>query len=150
VPPEWHSWLQHIRKEPPTNDLLMQNLTPPWKAVSSVGPFPGVSLNMCAIPAILRKPNWNSWGVQAIQHSETENRSLGGQSEGSRLDLTSHFQLLCYIAINNRHALSRFYRLRISLTINSAMARHEVRPGDSIPSKLTIGRDLLRSASPLG
>jgi len=105
---------------------------------------------MCVIPAILRKPNWNSWGVQAIQYSETENRSLGGQSEGSRLDLTSPFQLLCYIAINNRHALSRFYLLRISLTINSAMARHEVRPGDSIPSKLTIGRNLLRSASPLG
>jgi hypothetical protein len=33
VPPEWHSWIQHIRKDPPTRDLLMQKLTPPWKAV---------------------------------------------------------------------------------------------------------------------
>ncbi|KAF9535004.1 NADH ubiquinone oxidoreductase subunit NDUFA12-domain-containing protein [Crepidotus variabilis] len=32
VPPEWHSWLQHIRKEAPTNDPVIQNLTPPWKA----------------------------------------------------------------------------------------------------------------------
>ncbi|KAF9481980.1 NDUFA12-domain-containing protein [Pholiota conissans] len=32
VPPEWHSWISHIRTEPPTNDAVMQNLTPPWKA----------------------------------------------------------------------------------------------------------------------
>lgn len=36
VPPEWHSWIQHIRKDPPTNDPVMQNLTPPWKAVSFI------------------------------------------------------------------------------------------------------------------
>ncbi|KAF9569429.1 NDUFA12-domain-containing protein [Agrocybe pediades] len=32
VPPEWHSWIQHIRKDPPTNDVVLQNSTPPWKA----------------------------------------------------------------------------------------------------------------------
>ncbi|KAF8911856.1 NADH ubiquinone oxidoreductase subunit NDUFA12-domain-containing protein [Mucidula mucida] len=32
VPPEWHSWLQHIRKEAPTEDVVMQNMTPPWQA----------------------------------------------------------------------------------------------------------------------
>jgi len=32
VPPEWHAWIGHIRKEPPTEDTIMQNLTPPWKA----------------------------------------------------------------------------------------------------------------------
>ncbi|PPQ75539.1 hypothetical protein CVT26_012529 [Gymnopilus dilepis] len=32
VPPEWHSWLQHIRKDPPNQDSVMQHLSPPWKA----------------------------------------------------------------------------------------------------------------------
>jgi len=32
VPPEWHSWLSHIRKDPPAEDRAMQNLTPSWKA----------------------------------------------------------------------------------------------------------------------
>jgi len=32
VPPEWHSWLSHIRKEPPQEDSVMQNLSPSWKA----------------------------------------------------------------------------------------------------------------------
>jgi len=32
VPPEWHSWISHIRKDPPTNDPVLQNLSPPWKA----------------------------------------------------------------------------------------------------------------------
>ncbi|KIM45949.1 hypothetical protein M413DRAFT_441005 [Hebeloma cylindrosporum] len=32
IPPEWHSWISHIRKDPPTNDPVMQNLSPPWKA----------------------------------------------------------------------------------------------------------------------
>ncbi|EIN10482.1 NDUFA12-domain-containing protein [Punctularia strigosozonata HHB-11173 SS5] len=31
VPPEWHSWLSHIRKDPPSEDPVVQNLTPPWK-----------------------------------------------------------------------------------------------------------------------
>jgi len=30
VPAEWHSWITHIRKDPPTEDAVMQNLTPPW------------------------------------------------------------------------------------------------------------------------
>ncbi|KIK65629.1 hypothetical protein GYMLUDRAFT_158885 [Collybiopsis luxurians FD-317 M1] len=32
VPPEWHSWIHHIRKDPPTNDPVIQNLTLPWQA----------------------------------------------------------------------------------------------------------------------
>ena len=34
VPPEWHSWLSHIRKDPPHEDPMVQSSTPPWKAVS--------------------------------------------------------------------------------------------------------------------
>jgi NADH dehydrogenase (ubiquinone) 1 alpha subcomplex subunit 12 len=33
VPPEWHSWIHHIRKDPPAEDALMQNLSPTWKTV---------------------------------------------------------------------------------------------------------------------
>ena len=33
VPPEWHAWIHHIRKDPPVEDRVMQNLSPPWKAV---------------------------------------------------------------------------------------------------------------------
>lgn len=33
VPPEWHAWLSHIRKDPPQEDPVVQNLSPPWKAV---------------------------------------------------------------------------------------------------------------------
>lgn len=33
VPPEWHSWIHHIRKDAPTEDRIVQNLTPPWKTV---------------------------------------------------------------------------------------------------------------------
>jgi len=32
VPPEWHSWISHIRLDPPTEDKVMQNSSPPWKA----------------------------------------------------------------------------------------------------------------------
>lgn len=32
VPPEWHAWLHHIRKEPPTEDKVVQAVTPSWKA----------------------------------------------------------------------------------------------------------------------
>ncbi|OBZ76115.1 NADH dehydrogenase [ubiquinone] 1 alpha subcomplex subunit 12 [Grifola frondosa] len=31
VPAEWHSWISHIRKDPPPEDNVMQNLSPPWK-----------------------------------------------------------------------------------------------------------------------
>lgn len=34
VPPEWHSWIHHIRKDAPTDDVIMKQLSPPWKAVS--------------------------------------------------------------------------------------------------------------------
>jgi len=33
VPAEWHAWLSHIRKDPPPQDIVMQSLTPPWKAL---------------------------------------------------------------------------------------------------------------------
>jgi hypothetical protein len=33
VPAEWHSWLQHIRKQPPVEDPIMQQSVPKWKAV---------------------------------------------------------------------------------------------------------------------
>ncbi|KAF8591550.1 NDUFA12-domain-containing protein [Ramaria rubella] len=32
VPPEWHAWLLHIRKDPPPEDKVMHALTPSWKA----------------------------------------------------------------------------------------------------------------------
>ncbi|WVQ99931.1 hypothetical protein IAU59_007074 [Kwoniella sp. CBS 9459] len=31
VPPEWHSWLSHIRKDAPQEDPIVQSVTPPWK-----------------------------------------------------------------------------------------------------------------------
>ncbi|KAH7100582.1 NDUFA12-domain-containing protein [Auriculariales sp. MPI-PUGE-AT-0066] len=30
VPPEWHSWLQHIREQPPTQDTILQQARPAW------------------------------------------------------------------------------------------------------------------------
>jgi NADH ubiquinone oxidoreductase subunit NDUFA12 len=34
VPPEWHSWISHIRRDPPVEDKAIQRYTPPWKSVS--------------------------------------------------------------------------------------------------------------------
>ena len=34
VPPEWHSWIHHIRQSPPTEDAVVKSVTPPWQAVS--------------------------------------------------------------------------------------------------------------------
>ncbi|KAJ7591419.1 NADH ubiquinone oxidoreductase subunit NDUFA12-domain-containing protein [Mycena floridula] len=31
VPPEWHSWISHIRKEPPTADTVMQESVQKWQ-----------------------------------------------------------------------------------------------------------------------
>ncbi|KAF8665738.1 hypothetical protein AX16_000186 [Volvariella volvacea WC 439] len=31
VPPEWHSWLQHIRKDPPTEDPVMEKSQQSWQ-----------------------------------------------------------------------------------------------------------------------
>lgn len=31
VPPEWHSWLSHIRKDAPPNDPIMIASRPPWQ-----------------------------------------------------------------------------------------------------------------------
>ncbi|CED82174.1 ndufa12-domain-containing protein [Phaffia rhodozyma] len=30
IPPEWHSWINHIRKDPPTIDPIMKESTPTW------------------------------------------------------------------------------------------------------------------------
>ncbi|KAH8118485.1 NDUFA12-domain-containing protein [Phellopilus nigrolimitatus] len=32
IPSEWHSWITHIRKDPPPQDPVMVKSTPPWKA----------------------------------------------------------------------------------------------------------------------
>ncbi|KAH8920561.1 NDUFA12-domain-containing protein [Atractiella rhizophila] len=32
IPPEWHAWMHHMRREPPTEDEVMKRLTPAWKA----------------------------------------------------------------------------------------------------------------------
>ncbi|KAG0699880.1 hypothetical protein DFH29DRAFT_756048, partial [Suillus ampliporus] len=32
VPTKWHSWLSHIRLQSPTEDAVMRNLSPTWKA----------------------------------------------------------------------------------------------------------------------
>jgi hypothetical protein len=66
VPPEWHSWISHIRKDPPTEDALIQRSSPPWKAVSPasvmffaksdhssfVFPIPSFSLTMKTWPEL--------------------------------------------------------------------------------------------------
>ncbi|ELU41665.1 NAD dehydrogenase [Rhizoctonia solani AG-1 IA] len=31
LPPDWHSWLHHIRSEPPTTDKIMHESTQPWQ-----------------------------------------------------------------------------------------------------------------------
>lgn len=35
VPPEWHSWISHIRKDPPTEDSVMKAMEPRWEAAVS-------------------------------------------------------------------------------------------------------------------
>jgi NADH:ubiquinone oxidoreductase subunit len=37
--PEWHSWLHGIRKDPPTEDPIVQASRPPWLTVSSISNF---------------------------------------------------------------------------------------------------------------
>ncbi|KAF8605098.1 putative cell viability protein [Ceratobasidium sp. AG-I] len=32
VPPEWHSWVHHIRNLPPTEDKIMQESQRPWQS----------------------------------------------------------------------------------------------------------------------
>jgi len=32
VPPEWHSWISHIRKDPPAEDKILQGFKPKWQA----------------------------------------------------------------------------------------------------------------------
>ncbi|KAF7317094.1 NADH dehydrogenase [ubiquinone] 1 alpha subcomplex subunit [Mycena chlorophos] len=31
VPPEWHAWISHIRKDPPTEDPIVQASYQPWQ-----------------------------------------------------------------------------------------------------------------------
>ncbi|PLW07985.1 hypothetical protein PCANC_20114 [Puccinia coronata f. sp. avenae] len=35
VPPEWHSWLQHIRKDPPHLDPIVIQSRKPWQTVTT-------------------------------------------------------------------------------------------------------------------
>ena len=44
TPPEWHSWLTHIRKEPPTQDPIVKMSTQKWQAVSR----PSTRTSICA------------------------------------------------------------------------------------------------------
>ena len=39
IPPEWHSWLAHIRKDPPSEDPIIKASTPPWKTVRQLFPL---------------------------------------------------------------------------------------------------------------
>ncbi|CAH7668260.1 NADH ubiquinone oxidoreductase subunit NDUFA12-domain-containing protein [Phakopsora pachyrhizi] len=31
IPPEWHSWMSHVRKDPPTEDPVIQECRQPWQ-----------------------------------------------------------------------------------------------------------------------
>lgn len=47
VPAEWHSWIHHIRKDPPPADAIMQSSSPSWKAVRKLYFFnPAITLTM--------------------------------------------------------------------------------------------------------
>lgn len=39
MPPEWHSWLHHIRKDAPGEDPVVNASRPPWLAVSQSRPY---------------------------------------------------------------------------------------------------------------
>lgn len=36
VPPEWHSWLSHIRRDAPTIDPIVAASRQPWQTVRSL------------------------------------------------------------------------------------------------------------------
>ncbi|KAF8913730.1 NDUFA12-domain-containing protein [Gymnopilus junonius] len=40
VPPEWHSWISHIRKDPPNQDSVMQHLLLPGRRHSKLTYLP--------------------------------------------------------------------------------------------------------------
>ncbi|ORY35610.1 NDUFA12-domain-containing protein [Naematelia encephala] len=58
VPPEWHSWLTHIRKDPPTEDPIMQASTPPWK-IPYVENLTGTRGRFITYPTVV--PKINAW-----------------------------------------------------------------------------------------
>ena len=79
VPPEWHSWLQHIRKDAPVADPIVQSSTPPWQAVRHL--FPIWLFMLKDIPTALgRKLDRNSWRIQALQHCCAQDQGLGACS----------------------------------------------------------------------
>lgn len=84
VPPEWHAWLQHIRKDPPQEDRVMQNLTPPWKAVRSCSYCIPHARTNHDVPALGRESHRYSRSVQALQHCEAQGCNLGAHRISAR------------------------------------------------------------------
>ncbi|KAG0709844.1 hypothetical protein DFH29DRAFT_793214, partial [Suillus ampliporus] len=63
VPAEWYSWLSHIRLQPPTEDAVMQNPSPTWKAVS----LENLTGTRGAYrPYNMVKPNIDAWDPKVI------------------------------------------------------------------------------------
>jgi NADH dehydrogenase (ubiquinone) 1 alpha subcomplex subunit 12 len=105
VPPEWHSWISHIRKDPPTEDAVMQALSPPWKAVRLPPPFflpPSLralpvihisplpthpSVTRTCVPdhtlfistEVHREPYGHTRSVQTVQYSGTQDQRVAAQ-----------------------------------------------------------------------
>ena len=99
IPPEWHSWLNHIRHEPPQEDPVVQQSTPPWKTVSHLRasrmPFFGLGyLLLWCIPrawdkaertlGIRREPHWDPWTIHHLLYRRTEDHTLGTKSRTER------------------------------------------------------------------
>jgi len=67
VPAEWHSWLSHIRMPPPTEDAVIQNMSPPWKApwVENLTGTRGAYRSYNTV-----KPKVNAWEPKVIARGE--------------------------------------------------------------------------------
>jgi hypothetical protein len=82
VPPEWHSWLQHIRGPPAAEDKVMQNLSPPWKEVRApVPPFSSLFLTgSSGAPAALGREHLrDARRVQDVQHHDAQGERVGAE-----------------------------------------------------------------------
>jgi len=82
VPPEWHAWLSHIRKEPPTEDPVVQNLSPAWKSVCSI--FQSIlghqSHRDLIRIALGRELDRYERSIQDLQYCRAKDDSLGTES----------------------------------------------------------------------
>lgn len=67
IPPNWHSWITHIRKDPPTEDAVMQNVTPPWQSVCSLSGA-SIAFNMFAFTAICGEHDGYKRCLPIVQH----------------------------------------------------------------------------------